>query len=59
MPINPDLLITSPTLQCPYVDKLGNPLITVKNKALRLEYISRFVHSSGVYRFECARLHKI
>jgi hypothetical protein len=26
MPINPDLLITSPTLQCPYVDKLGNPL---------------------------------
>src|SRR3990167_3312322 len=39
-------------------DKLGKPLLTLKDKSLKLENINRFVHASGVYRYERARLVK-
>lgn len=40
------------------VDKLGNTLLTLKDKTLHLENISRFVHISGVYQFSRGRLIK-
>lgn len=40
------------------VDKLGNPLLTLKDKTLNVENISRFVHISGTYQFERGRLIK-
>lgn len=40
------------------VDKFGNLLITVKDKTLNLENITRFNHSSGVYQFDRTRLIK-
>lgn len=40
------------------VDKLGNPLLTLKDKTLKVENISRFVHISGTYQFERSRLIK-
>lgn len=40
------------------VDKFGNALITVKDKTLSLENITRFIHSSGVYQFDRGRLVK-
>lgn len=39
-------------------DKLGNPLLTLKDKTLNLENISRFVHVTGVYQFDRNRLTK-
>ncbi|KTD55415.1 Dot/Icm secretion system protein IcmQ [Legionella quateirensis] len=41
------------------VDKLGKMLLTLKDKTLNLENISRFVHISGVYKYERNRLIKI
>lgn len=38
------------------LDKLGKVLLSLKNNALNLENISRFVHKSGVYRYEHGRL---
>lgn len=40
------------------VDKLGKPLLSLKDKTLNLDNISRFVHQSGVYRYERGRLIK-
>lgn len=40
------------------LDKLGNPLLTLKDKTLDLENVSRFVHVSGVYQFNKGRLIK-
>lgn len=40
------------------VDKLGKSLLSLKDKTLNLDNISRFVHQSGVYRFERGRLIK-
>lgn len=40
------------------VDKLGKPLLTLKDKSISLENISRFVHVSGVYRYSNGRLIK-
>ncbi len=40
------------------VDKLGNKLLTLKDKSLNLNNISRFVHKSGVYQFSGGRLQK-
>lgn len=34
------------------IDKLGNPLLSLKDKTLDLNNISRFVHSSGVYKYK-------
>ena len=39
-------------------DRFEKPLITIKNKAITLANISRFVHSSGVYTLENGRLVK-
>lgn len=41
------------------VDKLGKTLLSLKDKTLSLDNISRFVHASGVYRYERGRLVKI
>lgn len=40
------------------VDKLGKMLLNLKDKVLNLDNISKFVHQSGVYRFEQNRLIK-
>ena len=37
-------------------DKLGKALLNLKDKTLNLENISRFVHTTGVYRFEKGKL---
>lgn len=39
-------------------DKLGKPLLTLKDRALRLENIKRFVHISGEYAFVHGQLIK-
>lgn len=41
------------------VDKLGKTLLTLKNKTLTLENISRFVHHSGVYKYAQSRLTRL
>lgn len=38
------------------LDRLGVPLLSLKNKSLALENISRFVHSSGTYIYDNGRL---
>ncbi|MGL5741194.1 MAG: Dot/Icm secretion system protein IcmQ [Legionella sp.] len=49
IPLHPDKVIK---------DKLGSALLTLKDKALNVENVSRFVHSSGVYQFTRCRLIK-
>lgn len=39
-------------------DRLGKPLLSLKDKTLNLENISRFVHQSGVYKYERGHLIK-
>lgn len=39
-------------------DKLGKALMSLKDKTLSLDNISRFVHHSGVYRYDRGRLIK-
>lgn len=39
-------------------DRLGNPLLTLKDRSLDLENITRFVHISGVYKYSRGRLIK-
>lgn len=50
LPLSPDKVA---------MDKLGKKLLALKDRALNLENISRFVHLSGVYRFERPHLVKI
>lgn len=38
------------------LDKLGNPLLSIKDRILELENISRFVHLGEVYNFTKGRL---
>ena len=40
------------------VDKLGKPLLTLKDKSLSLDNINRFVHISGTYQYGQGRLVK-
>jgi intracellular multiplication protein IcmQ len=40
------------------VDKLGKPLLTLKDKSVSLDNMNCFVHSSGVYRYVHGRLVK-
>lgn len=49
IPLSPDKTLS---------DKLGNLLLTLKDKTLDLENISRFVHSTGIYQFDRGRLLK-
>ena len=51
-----DILVMSPD-RTP-VDKLGKPLLTLKDKALSLSNINRFVHSTGIYQYVHGRLVK-
>ncbi|KTD67786.1 IcmQ protein [Legionella steelei] len=39
-------------------DRLGSPLLTLKDRSLDLENITRFVHISGVYKYSRGRLIK-
>ncbi|MDF1645973.1 MAG: Dot/Icm secretion system protein IcmQ [Legionellaceae bacterium] len=39
-------------------DRLGTPLLTLKDKSLSLDYIVRFMHVSGVYTYTRGRLIK-
>jgi intracellular multiplication protein IcmQ len=55
--INPsDILILS--TEKTHLDKLGKPLLTLKDNALSLENVERFVHVSGEYQFVKGRLVK-
>jgi len=40
------------------VDKLGKPLLTLKDKSLSLDNINSFVHQSGTYKYSQGRLVK-
>jgi intracellular multiplication protein IcmQ len=40
------------------LDKLGKPLLTLKDKSLSLDNINRFVHASGVYQYSHGQLVK-
>ncbi|KTD21069.1 Dot/Icm secretion system protein IcmQ [Legionella londiniensis] len=40
------------------LDKLGKPLMTLKDKAINIKNINRFVHQSGTYKYEGGRLTK-
>lgn len=41
------------------VDKFGKPLLALKDRAILLENVSRFVHVSGDYHYSKGHLHKI
>ena len=49
IPIHPDKVLQ---------DKLGNTLLSLKDRSLDVENISRFVHISGVYQYKRGRLIK-
>ncbi|MFC7781211.1 Dot/Icm secretion system protein IcmQ [Legionella taurinensis] len=55
--INQSDLLLLPSDKTP-LDKLGRPLITLKDKAINLDNIVRFVHFSGVYTYLKGRLIK-
>ncbi|MDX1837503.1 Dot/Icm secretion system protein IcmQ [Legionella taurinensis] len=55
--INQSDLLLLPPDKTP-LDKLGRPLITLKDKAINLDNIVRFVHFSGVYTYLKGRLIK-
>jgi intracellular multiplication protein IcmQ len=40
------------------LDKFGKPLLSLKNRSLCLDNITRFVHLSGVYHYRKGRLVK-
>ena len=40
------------------VDRLGKPLLALKDKSLGLDSINRFVHQSGTYQYGQGRLVK-
>lgn len=40
------------------LDKLGKPLLSLKDKAVELDNIIRFVHDSGIYQWRAGRLVK-
>ncbi|MCP0913198.1 MULTISPECIES: Dot/Icm secretion system protein IcmQ [Legionella] len=39
-------------------DKLGKPLLSLKDKSLNLDNINRFIHISGIYKYAGGRLVK-
>lgn len=49
-----DILLLPPDKTA--LDKLGKTLLSLKDKVLNLDNISRFVHITGVYRYEENRL---
>jgi len=55
--VNQSDLLSVPPDKVP-VDKLGNNLLSLKSNTLKLENISRFVHTSGTYEYSGGRLTK-
>ncbi|WP_133128939.1 Dot/Icm secretion system protein IcmQ [Legionella nagasakiensis] len=51
-------ILPTPAEKTP-VDKLGKSLLTLKDRALKLENIDRFVHISGTYKYTGGRLIKV
>lgn len=41
------------------LDRLGKPLLTIKDRSLNLDNLTRFVHLSGVYKYVKGKLVKI
>jgi intracellular multiplication protein IcmQ len=56
--INKDDLLSFPPDKVPK-DKLGTPLLSLKDKSLNLDNLSRFVHISGIYQFTKGHLVKM
>lgn len=48
-------ILPMPTDKIP-LDKLGKPLLTLKDRSLKLDNIDCFVHQSGVYHYSQGRL---
>lgn len=57
MYVNQSDILVLPPEKTP-VDKLGKPLLTLKDKALSLDNINRFEHITGTYQFSQGRLVK-
>lgn len=55
--INPSDILTLPEDKTPK-DKFNKPLLTLKDKAIRLEDMVKFVHISGTYIYQNGRLIK-
>ncbi|MDF1684129.1 MAG: Dot/Icm secretion system protein IcmQ [Legionellaceae bacterium] len=53
-----DAILPTPIDKTPK-DRFGTELLTLKNKALRLENMIRFVHATGVYMYKKGRLIKM
>jgi intracellular multiplication protein IcmQ len=58
MYITRDAILPTPMDKTPK-DRFGTDLLTLKDKALVLEHMIRFVHASGVYTYKKGRLIKI
>ncbi len=55
--VNQTDILSLPADKAP-VDKLGKPLLTIKDKSINLENLNYFVHSTGTYRYARGRLVK-
>lgn len=55
--IDPQSILTQQPEKIP-ADKLGKPLLVLKDKAINLENVDVFAHQSGLYRFVSGRLIK-
>lgn len=55
--INKDDVLTTSMDKTP-TDRLGKPLLSLKDRAIRVENINRFVHETGTYIYTGARLVK-
>lgn len=55
--VDPNDLLSVPADKIP-MDKLGNPMLILKDNTLNLDNIQRFIHQSGIYRYHAGRLIK-
>jgi len=58
MYINRDAILPTPLDKTPK-DRFGTDLLTLKNTALSLDNVIRFVHASGIYTYNKGRLTKV